>query len=263
MRSKGLSSSTINQRISALSSFYRYVCEKYTVRPKENLHDFNPALAVDRPTLKSYKEASYLTPDQVKAFIAAIEGNDPHTLRNRAMFLMYLFTGRRNTEVRKLTWGDFRKISKTLWQYRWEGKGSERWDMVPPPAMQAIQEYLKAIERWDGLQDDDYLFTALTANASRLPNVEDFEPHAKPISSSEVRRLVRRYVREAGIEAKDITVHSLRHTFVMLLREAKIDITEIQDIIGHSSSDVTKKYVHTLEGQQSAGWEAVSEVLGL
>lgn len=265
LRSRGLADSTINQRLSALSSFYRFACERYSPEPGETLHDFNPVLLVDRPRVAEYGESVFLTGEQARAFLETVYDDLSLTgLRNQALFTFYLLTGRRNGEIRLMRRRDLRRASKALWQYRWRGKGAVRWEMAPPPAMSALRQYLEAVDRWETMGPNEWLFTAITSNASRLPNVPQRDPSDNPLSASEVRRLVRRYARLANIHQEGVTVHSLRHTFTTILRDSGFDIGEVQKAVGHASSEVTERYVHSLEGAgDAAAWATVAEVLGL
>jgi site-specific recombinase XerD len=269
MRERDLADSTISQRLAAVSSFYRFACERYTLADQQTLHNFNPALTVERSKVAPYRQAVYLTLQQVKAFLEAISLDKPQGLRNYALFLMYIATGRRNAEVRTLTWGDFRPSTvaqdeKTIYQYYWKGKGKQGWDECPASVMQAIEAYLRAVDRWEGLQAGDYIFTALTSSARLFPHVDEFEPFKQPLSASEVRRQLHKYAKKAGIDVAYLTVHSLRHTNAMLLKTvARADLSRIQERLGHSSSKTTENYLHALEGGSNPEWRTIEEALGL
>ena len=110
-RAQHLSPETIQQRLAALSSFYTYVTQIYTsLTPdgrEQPLHFFNPVKAVPRPRTSPYNKARYLNVDQARAFLHAIPRYTLQGMRDYALFLTYLATGRRNSEIRTLRYGDF------------------------------------------------------------------------------------------------------------------------------------------------------------
>jgi len=265
MRTRDLAESTIAARLAAVSSFFRFACERYTISDQENLHDFNPALTVARPKgVAPRRQVVYLDLAQTRAFLQVIPLDKPQGLRNYAMFLMYIATGRRNSEVRKLQWKDFRKAGDG-YQYYWSGKGKSGWDSMPEHVMAAIEIYLHNVGRWEGLGAEDFIFTAISSNGVHLPHIGDeYQPFARPISGKQVGNILRGYAKKAGIDAENLTVHSLRHTSAMLLKTvAKADLSRIQERLGHSSSKTTEIYLHRLEGGRNPEWQTIADALGL
>jgi len=115
------------------------------------------------------------------------------------------------------------------------------------------------------MRDEDYIFTALTNKAGRLPNVSaaEWEPGAQPLSMREVGRLLKRYARLAGLDAKKIHVHTLRHTAAMLRHEAGDNVEDICAFLAHSSLAITQIYLHRVEGKKDTSWSKVEALLGL
>ncbi|OGO69853.1 MAG: hypothetical protein A2Z49_09620 [Chloroflexi bacterium RBG_19FT_COMBO_56_12] len=284
IRRQGLSDATLQQRLAALSSFYSFTMDDYTViNPSGRevaLHDYNPAASGKlRPKISPYGKAIYLSAEEARALLWAIKRTTVQGLRDYALFLAYLATGRRNSEIRMLRWGDFERNGGRIW-YRWSGKGKD--DMrneCPARLWEAIVEYLKAAGRLgkvseapdvpevpkEGMRDEEYIFTALTNKAARLPNVSAAEwvPGAQPLSMREVGRLLKRYARLAGLDAKKIHVHTLRHTAAMLRHEAGDNVEEICAFLAHSSLAITQIYLHRVEGKKDTSWSKVEALLGL
>jgi integrase/recombinase XerD len=71
----------------------------------------------------------------------------------------------------------------------------------------------------------------------------------KPISSQSVRNMIKKYTNMSGIE-KNVTPHTLRHTFATLLLEENVDIIYIQHLLGHSSIMTTQIYTHVNQSKQ-------------
>ena len=266
LQRRGLSSNTISLRMSGLSSFYAYAMGKYWIFDETGagrpLFDRNPVLAVDRPKIVPYRTATYLTKEEARRLLGAIPQETLQGKRDYSLFLTYILTGRRSKEIRTLRWDDLRIEAEEI-LYHWKNKGSERWDLLPMPAWAAIRTYLEAAGRWGKMVASDYLFTPLTDRATRLPTVraEDWTRN-KALSGREVGRLLKGYIRDAGIE-KDIHLHSLRHTAAELYRDAGLDIFAVSKLLAHGSVDTTRIYFDHLDGFENTAWAEVAVNLGL
>ena len=204
LRSQDLSPETINLRLAALSSFYTYVTQTYTHLSPEGveqpLYHYNPVKAVPRPKINPYGKARCLTIDQARAFLHSIPRWTLQGKRDYALFLAYLATGRRNSEIRLLCWGDFQEQESGLVFYRWRGKGNQRKDYCPPPVWSAIFDLLKSCDCLESISPSDFIFIPLNNNALHLPNVRSSNTSQSPLSSQMVCRLLNKYLHRAGIE---------------------------------------------------------------
>lgn len=72
---------------------------------------------------------------------------------------------------------------------------------------------------------------------------------ARPLSDQAVRRMINKYTSLAAIELH-ITPHMFRHTFATSLLEADVDIRYIQEMLGHSSINITQIYTHVAMAKQ-------------
>ena len=70
-----------------------------------------------------------------------------------------------------------------------------------------------------------------------------------PLSDQAVRRMINKYTSLAAIELH-ITPHMFRHTFATSLLEADVDIRYIQEMLGHSSINITEIYTHVAVAKQ-------------
>jgi integrase/recombinase XerD len=66
----------------------------------------------------------------------------------------------------------------------------------------------------------------------------------KAMERNKIRKLVLRYGRKAGIQGVRISPHTLRHTFAVLYVRGGGDSFSLQEILGHSTLDMTRQYVH-------------------
>jgi integrase/recombinase XerD len=270
LRTRGLSDCTQQQRIAGISSFYKFVSQDYTVITPDgrevSLYNGNPAAGKSlRPEVQPYGKAIYLSSQEARALLKAIKRNTVQGLRDYALFVTYMFTGRRNSEIRLLKWGAIEEKGGRAW-YKWSGKRKkDQRTELPLPAWAAIKAYLQAVGRLETMTEESYIFTALSNRAARLPNVAGdlFDPFAQPLSMREVGRLLKVYCKRAGLDPVKVHVHTLRHTAAMLRREAGDDVEAVSEFLAHSSLSVTQIYLHRAEGKKDESWAKVETILGL
>lgn len=267
MERRGLAQTTVQLRLAAISSFYQYVTRRFTVvrnGREETLHHFNPADAVERPSITPYGKATYLSADEVRLLLDAIPRNTVTGLRDYALFLFYIMSGRRNTEIRRLRWGDFQQKGRQV-QFRWFGKGKERLDVVRPMVWAAIVAWLKAAGRLDEngeMEEGAFIFTALSDAANKFEGMQ-MTPGDRPLGMRSVGDKLKRYARKAGIDPRKLKIHSLRHTAAMLRIEAGTDVREVSAFLGHSSLAITQIYVDHMSAYQDSNVEVVEALIGL
>jgi integrase/recombinase XerC len=111
------------------------------------------------------------------------------------------------------------------------GKGrKERIVPVGTKAIEALNVYLK---RRGDLEGRESLF---------------INSRGKRLTTRSVGRLIKRYTRNSGI-FRNISPHSLRHSFATHLLDAGADIREIQEMLGHVSLSTTQRYIHLSPGK--------------
>ena len=71
----------------------------------------------------------------------------------------------------------------------------------------------------------------------------------KPLTDQAIRRMINKYTSLASIQLH-ITPHMFRHTFATSLLEADVDIRYIQEMLGHSSINITEIYTHVAVAKQ-------------
>lgn len=257
MKGRSLAPNTIRLRVSAASSFFKFCIDEFDLRKG------NPAEARSlRPSVSPFGKASYLSPDQAKALLAAIPQDSVQGLQDYALFLAYLITSRRNSEIRMLRWGDLTVRGDQV-TYRWTGKRKTREDELPEPAYHAILHYLFSTGRMP-LGDEDYIFAPLTDRACNLPNVpEESWTRNRALSVREVNRRLKYYARKAGLRSERLRVHSLRHTAAMLRKAAGDDLEQISSQLNHSSLAITQIYLHSIESHRDQSWPGVADLLGV
>ena len=73
--------------------------------------------------------------------------------------------------------------------------------------------------------------------------------NGSPLSDQSIRRMINKYTSLASIEMH-ITPHMFRHTFATSLLDADVDIRYIQEMLGHSSINITEIYTHVALSKQ-------------
>ena len=273
----GLSASTISLWLSAVSSFYRFVSTRYMVPSnyvspdrdpdpggERPLGDRNPAATIRRPDAASYARADYLDASELERLLGAIPRSSVRGLRDYALILGYVLTGRRNGEWRRLRWGDLRARGERI-TYTWRGKNTEHArNELPPPLWKAIRAYLEAAGRLGRMGPEDFVFTPLGDSATRLPNVDagDWDRN-RPLSGGATNALLKKYAQRAGLDARRIHVHVLRHSAAMLEEALGASLASISAFLGHANPSTTMRYLEHLRGQPDTTWEGKARLLGI
>ncbi|MBI4497402.1 MAG: tyrosine-type recombinase/integrase [Chloroflexi bacterium] len=236
---KAPSSTTVGARIACLSSFYRFLI-------RMDLVHTNPCDRLERPKARESTPRG-LTGEDVKQLLAVV----PETkagLRDRAIILTLVFTGRRRTEVLSLKAGDLDREGGTVF-YRYCGKGGKTGRReLPRPAVEAIERMLGAWGR---------RFEDLTPEAPLWPS----HSGTKGLTSGTFYGNLRKYLRAAGLPLSG--VHVFRHTAAKLRRDAGESVEEVSRFLDHSNLGVTTVYLRRLEGQQDRSWDKVAAAIGL
>lgn len=222
-------SRTINRKLCALRSFYRFLKES-----DEWKLNADPAAGV--ASLKfSQKLPVYLTLDETEQLLASIKENSSYPERDYAIFLLFVQCGCRFSEVLNLTLDCIDLQEKTL---RILGKGrKERIVPLTNRTVQALREYLRVR---DPAVSTDVLFLNNTG---------------RPLQASGLRFIFRRVVERSSLKKKNLTPHKLRHTCLTLLLQAGVDIRTLQQIAGHSNISTTQIYTHVSQEEVRRGME--------
>lgn len=206
----------------------------------------NPCDQLERPRAAPSVPRG-LSPTEIKRLLSVI----PDTragLRERAVILTLILTGRRRSEVMDLTAGDIVNTGGLFYTYR--GKGGKRGKReLPRPAFEAIDVALAAFgKRLDDMSPQESIWPSTARNGAGL-------------SGGTFYTNLRRYLKHAGLPPAG--VHILRHSAAKLRRDAGESVEEVSRFLDHSSLAVTTVYLRRLEGQADTGWSKVAASLGL
>ncbi len=204
------------RKVSSLKSFFKYL------NVKAKLIDFNPAKELDSPKIvKSLPR--YLELSESKQLLNSIEGRNKE--RDYAIITLFLNCGMRLNELVGINLSHIKGNRLTVL-----GKGNkERTVYLNEACIEAIEEYLKVRPK-TGLADEDALFIS---------------SQKKRVSDKTVQYLVKKHIREAGLDATKYSTHKLRHTSATLMyKYGKVDIRALQEILGHENLNTTEIYTH-------------------
>lgn len=217
----GISARTMDMRLSAMSSFCRWLVRR-------DLIASNPVLKVPRPKIEKKLPQFYTEAAVDNYFDRTLDtAGDFKALRSRMIMLMLYSTGMRRAELCGLKEKDFDPSREVL---RIFGKGA-KWREIPVPSLicQEIVLYLEENRRQHPDNPDGWFFLT---DAGR------------PLYPAFVNNVVRKEL--TGLEgfSGKKAPHALRHSLATHLLNRGADLNSIKEILGHSSIAATQIYTH-------------------
>ena len=210
-----LSSSTINTRISALKSYYKFLMQRRYV-------EVNPVEYVECPKVKN-KEKIPLTGEQVRAMIAKTSN-----VRMEAFIMALATTGMRIAELASVTIDDYNnRVGNTIII---TGKGDkERRVTFPDEAIACI---------------DKYIWTERSIHAAKTgTNLLFVSNQGTALAAGNMGEQLKKIAKEAGIPQWDkVCNHLLRTTCATLALRNGVELPTIQKMLGHSDINTTTRY---------------------
>ncbi|MDV7686179.1 site-specific tyrosine recombinase XerD [Oenococcus oeni] len=219
LQNAGKSNNSIVHMVSSLRKFFAYLSDDQQIQ-------IDPMLKVTTPKKNSHLP-QVLTATEIEAVLAVPDISTTLGLRNRALLETMYATGFRVSEICNLKLAD---LHDELGLITTIGKGQKQ-RIVPIGEMSLlyISKYFKE-SRPVLLKDKEspYLF---------------LNDHGHQISRQGIFKLVKEIAIKAGID-KDISPHTLRHSFATNLLENGADLRIVQELLGHSDISTTQIYTH-------------------
>lgn len=214
------SSATIIRMISSLRGFHQFLRQ-------ERITDHDPMQHIDSPK-KAQKLPSTLSVEEVTLLIETPDTTKPLGIRNRTILEVMYATGLRVSELVDLKIGD---LHLSIGLLQTIGKGDkERIIPLGDYAIQWIEKYMEEARP---------ILIKKNQNETRL----FVNHHGKPLSRQGVWKNLNQIVQTAGI-TKNITPHTLRHSFATHLLENGADLRIVQELLGHADISTTQIYTH-------------------
>lgn len=207
------------RKLSAIKSLFKYF-------GREGIISANPVSDILSPKLPQ-KEPTYLTEAEYHKLIETVkyEAKPFYYARDVAIIVLLLGTGIRLSELVGLTLNRV-NLEPNGGTVKVRGKGNkERIIPLTSDVIKALEQYLKSRPK------------VLSGNLfiSRLGE----ELHARSVYG-----LVKKYLKATGIDKPQMAVHSLRHTFGTSLLNNGVNIVVIQELLGHTKLETTRRYLH-------------------
>lgn len=218
MTGKGKSASTVTRALAALKNFYGFM-------QGEGFVLSNPAKNVV-PVKAERKLPQILSGKEVELFLEQPQCTDLKGYRDHAMLELLYATGIRVTELISLNVNDLNLGAGFV---RCIGKDKERVIPLYPAAVRALSDYLENIRpQMVGRATEPALFVNMSGDR---------------MSRQGFWKIIKYYQEKAQIK-KEITPHTLRHSFAAHLLENGADLRSIQEMLGHADISSTQIYTH-------------------
>ena len=223
LRACGKSVSTVSRAIASIKSFYAFLEE-------QGLRAGNPS-GVLVPDKSTQKLPQILSSREVELLLEQPVCVDPKGYRDRAMLELLYATGIRVSELISLDLGD---VNLPAGLITCHGREHDRAIPLYPAAIRALSEYTEFVRpRMIASPEERALFVNVSGER---------------MSRQGFWKLIKAYQTKAGIE-KDITPHTLRHSFAAHLLENGADLRSIQEMLGHADISSTQIYSQLVKKQ--------------
>ena len=217
LHARGLSGSSLARMLSAWRAFYRFAIDRDPA-----LKD-NPCAGMRAPR-SPRRLPSALSPDDAVRLVA-IEGDDPLTVRDRALFELAYSSGLRVSELAGL---DVAALDLAAGEVRVWGKGAkERLVPVGAPAREALHKWI-ARRPTPSPGDESALFLSRTG---------------RRLTPRAIQQRLASWAIKRGI-ARHVHPHMLRHSFASHVLQSSGDLRAVQELLGHASISSTQIYTH-------------------
>lgn len=227
---------TINNKISSLSSLYRYLIKKTGkyLGIKENPF----AEQFMKGSKNSVKHSEPFSKEEINSILKELDrrlfnSKNLKNYRNKTLVLNYLTTGARQKELLQIKYKDINFHNQS---FNVLGKGNKIDELKPSKvAWQSLIDYLEFIG-YDNVNSNDYVF---------IRNVGD----KKHLETSTWRDFLSRFLKRLGIQGK--STHSFRSTYCIDLIEAGLPIHVVKFKMRHGNIATTNDYLAYVNKKQS------------
>ena len=230
LHQQGKSSATASRTLASLKNFYSYAVST-------GFLDTSPVTSDIHVERGEKKLPQILSGREVELLLAQPSASDPKGLRDKAMLEVMYATGMRVTELIGLNVDD---VNLDLGIVKCSNNKKHRSIPLYPAALKALGLYMREV---------------------RIGMVSDPSENALFVNVGGVRmsrqgfwKILKHYQAKAGIE-KDITPHTLRHSFAVHLLENGADLGSLQELMGHSDISSTQMYTQMVNQKLKSVYE--------
>ncbi len=216
LKRKGVSKNSISRKISSIRSFHKFLHQ-------ERLVASNVALLI-HPPKKDNELPTVLSTAEIDALMVAAEGDSPLEMRNRAMLELLYGCGLRISELLALRIAD---LHLNMGFLNISGKGNK--ERIVPIGAEAIVTTKRYIEK------------GRPKLKTELGDILFVNNRGKAMSRVGFYKVLKKLTVKAGI-TKEVSPHTLRHSFATHLLENGVDLRIIQELLGHEDISTTQVY---------------------
>jgi integrase/recombinase XerD len=219
LKDGGKASSTVARNIASIRSFHQFM-----LREKMSSHD--PSVHIETPKADR-KLPKVLSTEEVEALLEGPSGNDAFAQRDKAMLELLYATGMRVSELVDLNVSD---AHLEMGFIMCRGKGNkERIIPLGKMAKNSVEKYLATGRHELG--------------RGKRPDALFLNHHGNRLSRQGFWKILKQLARKANIQ-KELTPHTLRHSFATHLLENGADLRAVQEMLGHADISTTQIYTH-------------------
>ncbi len=224
---------TVKRKIASVKAFFHFLEYRDIIATnpfnKMQLRFREPVIlpkVIPLPTLESFFKTVYSRHNRASGCY-----QQRKTLQDIAIIELLFSTGIRISELCSLRASDVNLFDNTILI---NGKGAKqrRLQIANDDVISILKQYYDSYR--EEIRNSNYFFVS---------------GRGTPVSDQAVRRMIKKYAALAGIEL-NITPHMFRHTFATSLLESDVDIRYIQEMLGHSSINITEIYTHVTTSKQ-------------
>ena len=225
---KNLESTTVAHKITSIKSYFNY-------NIKRGIVSVNPADKVSRPKLTKHLP-EYLTEEEVGKLLD-VEVKSPYDYRNKTILELLYSSGIRISELVNIKTPNYDSEECLI---RIMGKGSkERIVPLGDYAINIMNDYMNNYRPLINKKHTDYVFV---------------NNRGDKISRQFIFKVIKKEALKKGIK-KDISPHTLRHTFATHLLKNGADLRIIQELLGHENISTTQIYTHVNNNKLKSDYE--------
>ena len=215
-----ISPRSINRKMSALKSFYKY-------QIKMGVLETNPMLQVHAPKVRQRLPQFIEEKDMEKLFSADLFAENFEGWRDRTVLELFYATGMRLSELRMLTFSDI-----DLYNNHVKVLGKRNKERIIPFGHTFLHVFNKYLELYTEI------FDAPAQNNFVFVNVK-----GKSLAPKNIYTIVRKYL-DMITTIEKRSPHVIRHSFATHLLNRGADLNTIKELLGHSSLAATQVYTH-------------------
>lgn len=221
---------TVKRKLASVKAFYNFLEE-------EELIDVSPFRRIKVKFKESFILPRIIPRNEIETLLNflyqySVKGETRYWLRDIAIVEMLFASGARVYEVSNIKKECVDLCAGTI---RIMGKGGkERYIQIgEPDVINLLRRYYEA--NTDEIEANEYFF---------------INNRGQRFSEQSIRLMIKKYARAAGIGSQ-ITPHMFRHSFATYLIEEGVDVSCVQQMLGHSSIRTTQIYLHIAAGKQA------------